>query len=249
MRPRYGIAPVGLACAVVAAVVAWREEARIDRLKAAMRVSDIPAVRVAGDAAPAELGRYGHPYQFTNPWFMGNVPAWDKALSPYKGKLDVRYLEVGAYEGRSLLWAVEHVLTHPTSRATAIDIFYGDYEARYRANVAMSGAADRVETIKAPSQVALRGLPLESYDIVYIDGSHATADVLEDAVLSWRLLKVGGALIFDDYQWVGAECGGHAKDAATDWPKPAIDAFYHCFAAKVEVVHNAAQLIVRKVAP
>jgi hypothetical protein len=33
------------------------------------------------------------------------------------------------------------------------------------------------------------------------DGSHRARDVLEDAVLSWPLLKVGGIMLFDDYLW------------------------------------------------
>jgi len=38
-----------------------------------------------------------------------------------------------------------------------------------------------------------------NYDIVYIDGSHVANDVLQDAVLVWQLVKVGGFMIFDDY--------------------------------------------------
>ena len=38
----------------------------------------------------------------------------------------------------------------------------------------------------------------QKYDIIYIDGSHEARDVLEDAVLAYRLLKIGGLLIFDD---------------------------------------------------
>jgi predicted O-methyltransferase YrrM len=141
---------------------------------------------------------------------------------------------------------LENVLTAPTSRATVIDIFYGDYESRYRANIAKSGAASRVTTIKAPSRESLPTLPRESFDIVYIDGSHATADVLEDAVLSWQTLKPSGLMIFDDYQWIGALQAGHERDAASDFPKLAIDAFCHCFEGRYEVVHNGYQLFLRK---
>ena len=41
-----------------------------------------------------------------------------------------------------------------------------------------------------------------SFDLVYVDGSHLAADVLQDAVLSFRLLRSGGLLIFDDYLWI-----------------------------------------------
>jgi hypothetical protein len=57
----------------------------------------------------------------------------------------------------------------------------------------------RTEVLVGYSNDKLRGLPADSFDIVYIDGSHAACDVLRDGVLSWDLLKVGGILIFDDY--------------------------------------------------
>ena len=48
------------------------------------------------------------------------------------------------------------------------------------------------------------------YDFVYIDASHHPEDVLFDAVNSFRHLKTGGIIIFDDYQWgkckVGVDC-------------------------------------------
>jgi predicted O-methyltransferase YrrM len=41
----------------------------------------------------------------------------------------------------------------------------------------------------------------ERFDLIYIDGSHAAADVMTDAVLSYLLLNVGGVILFDDYVW------------------------------------------------
>jgi hypothetical protein len=233
-----------LACAAVAAAVLWASLSRIGPLAAAIEERPLPAVRVAEVPHHLIAGAYRGDYQFTTDWFTYNIPVWEKIFAPYRGKPGVRYLEIGAFEGRSVVWLLENVLTDPTDRITAIDVFYGDYEPRYRSNVATFGR--RVETIKAPSQIALRQLPLESFDIIYIDGSHATADVLEDAVLSWRLLKPAGMLIFDDYEWIGAFNTGRAGDAAADWPKAAIDSFCRCFAGKFDVVHNANQVVLRK---
>ena len=41
----------------------------------------------------------------------------------------------------------------------------------------------------------------DTFDFIYIDGSHTAYDVLQDAVLTHPLLKVGGVLIFDDFGW------------------------------------------------
>jgi predicted O-methyltransferase YrrM len=141
---------------------------------------------------------------------------------------------------------LEHILTDPTARLVGVDPFLGPYKERYFANLEKSGAADKVTTITGYSQIELRKLPLEQpFDIIYIDGSHARGDVLEDAVLSYRLLKPGGLLIFDDYRWAGCFATG-TTDAPTDLPKPAIDAFLECFGPDFEVKQNSYQIILQK---
>lgn len=39
------------------------------------------------------------------------------------------------------------------------------------------------------------------FDFIYVDGSHKAEDVYEDAVSCFALCKVGGIIMFDDYQW------------------------------------------------
>jgi predicted O-methyltransferase YrrM len=39
----------------------------------------------------------------------------------------------------------------------------------------------------------------ELFDFIYVDGSHKCLDVYLDGTLSWKLLKPGGVLVFDDY--------------------------------------------------
>jgi Methyltransferase domain len=205
----------------------------------AVSTSPLPAVRLVEDnAGKAPKAKYQKDYAFTDDWFSQDVPHWEVALRPYKGKPNVRYLEVGLYEGRSALWALENILTDPTSHLTGIDPFLGDYKTRWYANVEKSGQQARITTLVGYSQVELRKLPLDSFDIIYIDGSHSADDVLEDAVLCFRLLTKGGLLIFDDYQW-------HDPTPANT-PKPAVDAFYAVFGKHLEVLHNGYQVVFRK---
>lgn len=53
-------------------------------------------------------------------------------------------------------------------------------------------------SFNALAKLAKKGL---MYDIVYIDGAHDTLNVLSDALLGWGLLREGGLMIFDDYDW------------------------------------------------
>ena len=189
-------------------------------------------------------------YKFTKDWFSNKSPAWEVALKDFAGKPNVQYLEVGVYEGRSVVWMLENILTHPTSHVTGIDIFWAndseeyvyspEEQKLYEDNVIAAGGAGRFTTIAEFSQVALRYLPLDYFDIIYIDGAHNGPAVLEDAILSMRLLKVGGVLIFDDYRW-------RPTTSRIDTPRYAIDIFIETYGDKFDLIHNESQVIlVRK---
>ena len=40
-----------------------------------------------------------------------------------------------------------------------------------------------------------------TFDVAYVDGSHAARDVIGDGVMCWELLRRGGVVVFDDYRW------------------------------------------------
>ena len=249
LKPIYSVMDLALVIVLLGVLFAamaalWMKDYRA-RLDAAVFESPLPDVQLAEMRFTPDSIAYKHLYNFTTNWFSANIPVWEKALAPYRGKADIHYLEVGVYEGRSALWMLENVLTHPSARLTGVDLFDGPYKQRFLANLERSGSSNKATTIAGPSQLVLRGLPLDSFDIIYIDGSHSKDDVLEDAVLSWRLLKQGGLLIFDDYCWAGFFVSG-TTDAPTDFPKAAIDRFVQCFERHLEVIHNSYQLILKK---
>ncbi len=69
---------------------------------------------------------------------------------------------------------------------------------------------------------------------------------LADAVLAFKLLKVGGHLVFDDYVW--AEELPYGQDPIR-CPKPAIDAFTTLYCRKLKILEAPLyQLYVRKTA-
>jgi predicted O-methyltransferase YrrM len=78
-----------------------------------------------------------------------------------------------------------------------------------------------------------------SYDLIYIDGCHLASHVQQDATLSWRLLKAGGLLIFDDYSWTDPAYPGQDTQIG-------IDAFMRSIPEQAIVIHQGYQLIIRK---
>lgn len=198
--------------------------------------SSVNEPKVAHQAVAAQ---YRKPYKFTRDTFSANAWHWSSTLASFKGKSNLNYLEIGVFEGGSLFWILENILTDPSSRATAIDIFPGDSEEKFVANLDMSGFRDQVKILKGRSQEKLRGLPSGSFDLIYIDGSHLAKDVYVDAALSWGLLKTGGLLIFDDYLYV-------LHLPLDQRPKVSIDAFVNAFGDELDLIRNDYQMVVRK---
>lgn len=172
--------------------------------------------------------------EYTSDWVSPRTAHWRRHLGHLRGKT-AHGLEIGSYEGRSAVWWFENILTHPDSRLSCIDVWSNaEIEARFQANT--NPFAERLTVIKKFSGAALRKLPMHGFDFVYVDGAHEGMNVLEDAILAWRLLKVGGILVFDDYEFT--------NEKRTIQPKPAIDAFVAIY--PVTVLHKAWQVILRK---
>jgi predicted O-methyltransferase YrrM len=69
----------------------------------------------------------------------------------------------------------------------------------------------------------------EPFDFIYVDGSHMAFDVLGDLILSFKLLKIGGLCICDDYLWEGQSDPRHT-------PKMAVDSFTSIISGQIENV-------------
>jgi len=80
----------------------------------------------------------------------------------------------------------------------------------------------------------MRTLPLNSYDLVYIDGSHVASDVLEDAVLAWQLVKVA----VSSFWWLPSRLPSLGI-------RIGIDAFMR-FSDKFKVIHKDYQVIIEQ---
>jgi tetratricopeptide (TPR) repeat protein len=175
-------------------------------------------------------------YQFTHDWFTHNIPAWEVHLKPFMHYPNVHGLEIGSFEGMSACWLLDHVLTHPQAKLTCIDLFF---QESFEANVALTGAAQKLIKLVGDSHCLLKKLPSETYDFIYIDGCHLADHVQQDATLAWRLLKVGGLMIFDDYQWIDSTHPGQETYRG-------IDAFLKRVKHQIAVVYQGYQVIVRK---
>ena len=105
-------------------------------------------------------------------------------------------------------------------------------------NVSLHSRANDINLIRGLSEDELPRISKNSIDLIYIDGSHEADNVLLDGLLSYKLLKEGGIMIFDDY---GLDEPLGYKDLK---PSIGIDAFIEV--TNAEVIFNGYQLAVRK---
>lgn len=191
---------------------------------------------------------------FSNDWFSNNIPSWERLLAEFKGKPDLYFLEIGCYEGMATHWLCKNILTDATSTITAVDTFEGSIEHKalaptdfsqteknFRENLAEYITSKKVLIYRERSQAFLREISGAIFDFIYIDGSHTAPDVLEDAVLAWKLLKKGGIMIFDDYAWDAY------KDNPELNPRLAIDSFLAVMIGKYSLLLKDYQVAIKKV--
>jgi predicted O-methyltransferase YrrM len=175
---------------------------------------------------------------FSFDWFSARIPAFRKHLEHLRGK-PCSVIEIGAHEGRSTTWLLDNILTHSGARIVTIDPWV---QNSFWRNIEASNGLQKTQLFVGLSGEILRRLSLASADFVYIDGSHSAPDVLEDAVLSFRLLKTGGIMAFDDYRFIDPRWKGEGFPTAT------IDAFLDAYKARVELLEKGYQLWLRKLA-
>jgi len=196
--------------------------------------------------------------EYSVDWFSLHIPNWDKLFDYYqlRGKNNLRFLEIGCFEGRSTNYLLDNILTGEGSSIDVVDTFGGsrdeagmnwdidyDFNALYKKFVHnISNHKDKVHIHKGLSgDILKKDFVPNTFDFIYIDGSHTAYDVLQDAVLAHPLLKSGGILMFDDFGW---------KDPnnlhPTNSPEMGITCFYNAYEIFYEPIFQGYQIALIK---
>lgn len=185
---------------------------------------------------------------YSRVWFG---PSNFKILDHLKHSDNIMFLEIGSFEGYSANYFVEHFLSGNNSKITCIDpwIKYSEStvtkmpdwdklinESTYDIFIRNTKSnSDKIIIKRGLSKDILPSLKSE-YDFIYVDGDHSEKAVWIDATLSFEILKVGGIMIFDDYEW----------NVGDKSPKDAVDRFLNEYSDKVEVLFVNQQVGIRK---
>lgn len=164
-------------------------------------------------------------------------------------------IEIGVFEGNTTFNMVQEVIQHyPEYRHYAIDPYgesddlkdevVSDAKALFLENLADFENRDSITFINDYSTPALLQLIRDNVqvDFIFIDGDHRASTVLDDLVLSFQLLKVGGVILCDD-------CTTWRQEKLQNMPRLAVDGFIHSNIDRIEVleVPSSFQVAFRKI--
>lgn len=152
-------------------------------------------------------------------------------------------LEIGAFEGMTSRYICENMLL-PGGRMIAVDPLTDEYLPGYEDNDLFVGQYDRfirntkgeaypIELIRKTSREAFPDLKNYRFDFIYIDGDHREAEVYNDGVQCMKILKDGGYILFDDYEW-------------REETKRGIDQFLHEYAHMINIIVKNYQVLIQK---
>ncbi|OHB35778.1 MAG: hypothetical protein A2882_01915 [Phenylobacterium sp. RIFCSPHIGHO2_01_FULL_70_10] len=190
-------------------------------------------------------------FEFTTEWADNNIPYVAPLLRDFAaGRGQIRYLEIGAYEGRNL--AFMDWLLPAKLDVTVIDPWFDEalnpeekyhaVEPRFRRNVAklnFTSLATRkgFSTYELPKMLEAG----ERFDLIYVDGSHTAWAGMVDLAYCAALLDIGGMMVLDDYWHDESEIGGPGV-------KQAVDRFHGVFRNYFEITAVYRQVALTKIA-
>lgn len=188
-----------------------------------------------------------------NDWFTPNIPTWLMAFEQnhFEKNAKLKCMEIGSWQGQSAVFILNYF---ENAKLTCVDTWQGADEHK-SGDAGAPGAlmkveddfdknllryTDRLTKYKGTSyQFFNDNFERETFDLIYIDGSHHADDVMVDAVKAFEMLKVNGLMIFDDYFW-------RHYEKIIDNPSGAINAFIRLKSAQLTVVCFDYQLIIKK---
>ena len=181
---------------------------------------------------------------FSTYWFLNNHKIIGSFL-PLDQNETFKYLEIGSFEGLSSFFILSYwknanvtcIDTWETSKddSQILDFNFEDVEKKFDKNLQDFS----LRKIKSTSETAFKQLKeRESFDYIYIDGSHNGVDIYNDALASFNILKVGGIIIFDDITNIYQEIEMQPHDA--------FEKFYSLYKKKIKILYLKNIAVIKK---
>jgi hypothetical protein len=182
-------------------------------------------------------------------WFQQTASINFKTyLKEFAGEPNLRFLQIGAFTGDASVWMCENILTDDTSLLIDIDTWKGsdeevhhamDFDDVLKVYEAKTKPYKTVAHFRMTSSKYFTEYNELTYDFIYIDGDHTASGVIDDAIMSWQVLKPGGIMAFDDYIWMH-------PDGDIAIPRPSINFFLWAKQGQLDMLEVNNQVWLRK---
>lgn len=154
-------------------------------------------------------------YEFTSDYF-GNCEIKNELEKNAHKQAKWKILEIGSFEGSSATYFSDNLLDHPESKLTCVDPFDSgdsttpftksgtDTMYQFINNISKSKNFQKITFYRLYSSEFYKNNK-ETFNFIYVDGSHLVEDVENDFKECLKILEPGGFIAFDDYRPL-AEC-------------------------------------------
>ena len=201
---------------------------------------------------------YANMYNWTNDLPENSIQNFMSVIHYFnqkqpKGK-KTQILEIGTFVGTSAIKLVESI---KNSAITVIDL-WEDYEEKggvfntvdkiklnnieqiFHDNINAAGLKHLVTVRKGRSFDILISFikSNQTFDVIYVDGSHTLLDSYSDITLSFEILNIGGILIVDDVPF--------NKSDILNSPLEGVREFVEKYTKRMKILHVGYRLFVEK---
>lgn len=202
---------------------------------------------------------YANMYNWTNDLPENSIQNFMSVIHYFNQKQDrekkkIQILEIGTFAGTSAIKLVEMI---KNSEITVIDL-WEDYEEKggvvntvekikrnnieqiFHENFAAAGLKHLVTVRKGRSFDVLISFikSNQTFDVIYVDGSHTLLDSYSDITLSFEILNIGGILIVDDVPF--------NKGDILNSPLEGVREFVEKYTKRIKILHVGYRLFVEK---
>ncbi len=159
-------------------------------------------------------------------------------------------LEIGSFEGRSAIFFVNYFNNinlicvdtweksdEESDKEMQKNIDFKLVEKNFDNNI--KSHSSNIKKYKGASKAFFKNNNFKNLDFIFIDGSHKYEDAINDATPSFKLLKIGGFILFDDLNWF------YYKNLKEN-PSYAINKFLKTFQNEIEIIFASKQLLIKK---
>jgi beta-1,4-mannosyl-glycoprotein beta-1,4-N-acetylglucosaminyltransferase len=184
-------------------------------------------------------------YKYSQRWFL-NSEIKHKLHKFLDKTNENKILEIGCFEGLSSVFFADNFIDNPNSRLTCVDPFLtiddNDHhkylmnheELNFDFNISNCKNVDKISVHKITSDCFFKNNK-ETYNFIYIDGSHETDLIKKDMENSFKCLEKNGIMWMNDY-------GGGESNRI----KKVMDKILDKYSGQYILIHKGYQIAIKK---